>query len=235
LGPGGNGRRQAAPPTPAQRARRGRSRTRDERGAVQRLELVKAAAVDDARDDGADVEALARVDGHAAGELFGRERGLVHGGHGREARRGGRRRRRRRRIQVGDNAPRNGQRVRVIGREVVRDARRAAVHVGAAEVFRGHDLARGRLDERRAAEKNGARARHDDRLVRHGGHVRAARRARAHDHGDLRNARRRHARLVEENAPKVVAVGKHFVLRAAGGKITEINSREGTARGKKGE
>ncbi len=51
-----------------------------------------------------------------------------------------------------------------------------------------------------------------DRLVRHGGDVGAARSARAHDDGDLGDARGRHLRLVEEDPPEVVAVRKDFVL-----------------------
>lgn len=43
----------------------------------------------------------------------------------------------------------------------------------------------GCLDERRATKEDGAVALHNNRLVRHGGHVGAARSAAAHHHGDL--------------------------------------------------
>src|SRR5258708_31815484 len=45
----------------------------------------------------------------------------------------------------------------------------------------------------------------DDALVRHRRDIGAARRARAHDHGDLRNALRRHRRLVVEDAAEMLA------------------------------
>ena len=52
----------------------------------------------------------------------------------------------------------------------------------------------------------------DDGFVGHRRHVGAARCARAHHHGDLRDALRRHARLVVEDAPEMLAVGEHLVL-----------------------
>ena len=68
----------------------------------------------------------------------------------------------------------------------------------------------------------------DDRLVRHRRHVRAAGRARAHHDGDLRDALGRHARLVEEDAAEVLAIGKDLGLqrqeRAAG--VDEVDARQ---------
>ena len=68
----------------------------------------------------------------------------------------------------------------------------------------------------------------DDRFVRHRRHVGAAGRARAHDDGDLRDALGRHARLVEEDAAEVIAVGKDLGLqrqeRAAG--VDEVDARQ---------
>ena len=85
-----------------------------------------------------------------------------------------------------------------------------------------------RLHERRSAEEDRARALDDDRLVGHRRHVGAARRARSHDHGDLRNALGRHARLVEEDPPEVIAIGKDLGLqrqkRAA--RIDQVDARQ---------
>ena len=60
------------------------------------------------------------------------------------------------------------------------------------------------------------------------GNVGAARRAGAHDDGDLRDAGGRHGGLVVEDAPEVLAVGKHLGLQrqegAAG--VDEIDARQ---------
>ena len=74
-------------------------------------------------------------------------------------------------------------------------------------------LAGRRLHQRRAAQENRPGALHDHRLVRHRRHVRAARGARAHHDGDLRNPLGRHARLVEEDAAEVLAIGEHLRLQ----------------------
>jgi hypothetical protein len=112
--------------------------------------------------------------------------------------------------------------------EVVHDARQAGVHVAAAELLGGDDLARGRLHERRAAEEDRALLADDDRLVAHRGDVGAARRARPHDARDLRDAELRHRRLVEEDPPEVLAVGEDLVLerqeRAA--RVDEVHARQ---------
>ena len=111
---------------------------------------------------------------------------------------------------------------------MVGDARAAGVHVGAAELLGGDLLARGRLHERRPADEDRAGAAHDDRLVRHRGHVGAARGARAHDGRDLGDPLGRHARLVVEDPPEVLAVGEHLVLEgeecAAG--VDEVDAGE---------
>ena len=111
---------------------------------------------------------------------------------------------------------------------VVGHAGGARVDVGAAELLRGHLLAGGRLHERRAAEKDRARALDDHRLVAHRRDVGASGGAGAHDRRDLRNPRGRHHRLVEEDAPEVLAVRKDLVLHrqegAAG--IHQVDARE---------
>jgi hypothetical protein len=122
----------------------------------------------------------------------------------------------------------DAERVLVVDGEVVGDAADARVHVGAAELFGGNDLAGRGLHQRRAAEEDRAFVLHDDRFVGHRRDVRAAGRARAHHRGDLRNPLRRHARLVVEDAPEVIAVGEDFGLqrqeRAA--RIDQVDARQ---------
>ena len=102
------------------------------------------------------------------------------------------------------------------------------MHVGAAQLLGRHDLAGRRLHQRRAAEEDRSLVLDDDRLVGHRRHVGAAGRARAHDHGDLRNALRRHRRLVVEDAAEVIAVGKHvdLVRQVGAAGIDEIDARQ---------
>ena len=99
----------------------------------------------------------------------------------------------------------------VVG-QVVGDPAEPGVHVAAAELLRRHLLAGRRLHQRRPGEEDRALLPHDDRHVRHRRHVGAAGGARPHHHRDLRDARRAHPRLVVEDPPEVVAVGKHLVL-----------------------
>ena len=69
---------------------------------------------------------------------------------------------------------------------------------------------------------------HDDGLVAHGRHVGAARGARAQHDGDLRDAGRRHARLVVEDAAEVLAIGEDLGLqrqeRAA--RVDQVDARQ---------
>ena len=118
------------------------------------------------------------------------------------------------------------QRVLVVFGEVVGDAGEARVDVGAAQLLGRHLLAGRRLHQRRAAEEDRARALDDDRLVRHRRHVGAARRARAHDDGDLRDPLGRHPRLVEEDAAEVLAVGEDLGLQRQEGaaRIDEVDA-----------
>ena len=87
------------------------------------------------------------------------------------------------------------------------------MHVGAAEFFRRDHFAGGGLHQRRSAEEDRALVAHDDALVRHRRHIGAAGRAGAHHDRDLRDALRRHLRLVVEDAAKVALVGKDLVLQ----------------------
>ena len=132
------------------------------------------------------------------------------------------------RFRLRHEPARHPQRVRVVVGEVIDDARLARVHVAAAERL-GVDALAGRgLHQRRAAEEDRALLAHDDRLVAHRRHVGAARRARAHHDRELRDAARRHLRLVVEDAAEVLAVGEHVVLprqeRAA--RVDQVDARQ---------
>ena len=69
---------------------------------------------------------------------------------------------------------------------------------------------------------------HDDGLVRHRRHIGAAGRARAHHHGDLRDAERGQRRLVVEDAAEVLAVGKHLglVRQVGAAGVDQIDARQ---------
>ena len=99
----------------------------------------------------------------------------------------------------------------VIG-QMIGHARQAGVHIAAAQVFGGDHFTCGGFHQGRASEEDGALVLDDDGFVAHGGHIGATRRARAHDHGDLRNARCAHIGLVVEDAAKVITVREHLVL-----------------------
>ena len=73
----------------------------------------------------------------------------------------------------------------------------------------------------------------DDRLVRHRRHVGAAGGARAHHHGNLGDARGRHPRLVEEDAPEVVAVGEDLGLQRQEGaaRVDQVDAGQAVLEG----
>ena len=133
-----------------------------------------------------------------------------------------------RRIEVANDLAGDPERVLVRRGEVVGDARASRVHVGAPELLRADVLPGRRLHERRAADEDRPRPVDDHRLVRHRRHVRAAGGAGAHHDRDLRDPERREARLVEEDAPEVVAVGEDLRLQreegAAG--VDEVEARQ---------
>ena len=193
----------------------------DERLSVERLELVETRAVDDAGDQVACVGLVAEVFRDQAVELRRVGRGrlcwLVP-----RAGSGLRPCRLRTIWRASARACSSDDRV------VVGDAGLPRVHVGTAELLGGDVLPGCRLHERRAADEDRAGAAHDDRLVRHRRHVGAAGGARAHHDGDLRDALRRHLRLVEEDPAEMVAIGEDLVLQgqecAAG--VDEVDARE---------
>ena len=131
-------------------------------------------------------------------------------------------------VEVRDERAGQLERVRLVLGEVLGHAAEARVHVGAAEVLCGDDLAGRGLHHRRAAEEDRAVALHDDALVAHRRHVGAAGRARAEHARHLRDPARRHLRLVEEDPAEVVAVREHLVLqrqeRAAG--VDQVDARQ---------
>ena len=83
---------------------------------------------------------------------------------------------------------------------------------GLIALLGGHHLPGRGLHQRRAAEKDGALLAHDDGFIRHRRHVSAPGGAASHHRRDLRHPRRRHARLIVEDAPEMVPVGKDLGL-----------------------
>ena len=80
------------------------------------------------------------------------------------------------------------------------DAGDGGVHLGAAQLLVGGDLAGRGLQQRRAGQEHLGLVAHHDDVVGQARQVGAARGRRAVHHGDLRDAARRHARLVGEAA-----------------------------------
>ena len=107
------------------------------------------------------------------------------------------------------------------------------MYVGPTELLGAHELAGGRFDQWRAAQKYGAGTLHDDALIGHRRNIGAPGRARSHHAGELGDAARRESSLIEENAAEVLAVGKHLVLqwqiRAAG--IHQVDARQAVLTG----
>ena len=128
---------------------------------------------------------------------------------------------------------RHRQRVLVVIGELIGDTGDACVYVAAAERFCVDDFAGRCTHQRRAAEEDRALLLHDDRFVAHRRHVCAASGARSHDHGELRDARRRQACLVVEDAAEVIAVREDLVLqrqeRAA--RVDEVDAGQVILRG----
>ena len=78
------------------------------------------------------------------------------------------------------------------------------MYIRATKILRGNDLARCCLDQWRTAEENRPLFANDNRLVRHGRHIGATCRARAHDDSYLRNALRGHIGLIVENPTEMM-------------------------------
>ena len=86
------------------------------------------------------------------------------------------------------------------------------MHLGPAQLLGCDLLACRRFHERRAAEEDRRGSAHDHGFVAHRRYVGAAGRAGAHHRRDLRDPRRGHRRLVEEDPSEVIPVGEHFSL-----------------------
>ena len=101
----------------------------------------------------------------------------------------------------------------IVLRQVVRHAADRSVHARAAERFGIDHLAGGALHQVRAAEPHETGAFHHDDAIAERRQVRAARDARPHHGGDLRDAQLApHQRIVEEDAAGAVLAGKDAVL-----------------------
>ena len=192
----------------------------NQRRAVAGLEFLEVAAVDQARDDLAHVVGLLDVRVDDAVDLLGPKQRLAWLGdvqrQGFDA------------VQAADDLAGDRQCMVVVLRKVIGDAGDAGVHVGTAQLLGTDDLAGRRLDQRWSGEKDRALLADDDRLVRHRRHVRPARGTRAHHHADLRDALRRHRRLIVENAAEMIAVRKDVGLigqvRAPG--VDQVDARQ---------
>ena len=191
----------------------------DQRRAVVRLVFVEAAAVDDARDDLAHVEAGLDVVGDDAVELC---RVVV-------------RRPRARAVDALSSPPACDCAtisramaiacVLVVGRVVAGAARCWCACRRRRAPRRVDHLAGGRLHQRRPAEEDAAVAAHDDAVVGQRRDVGAAGGAMAEHHGDLRHAQLGQHALVAEDAPAVVAVGEELGLQRqeAAGAVAQVD------------
>ena len=176
-----------------------------QRGAIQRLELVKAGPVDQPRDDLVHVVLRSNVfrdEGVKIGWVVRRwlgQRLVVHAPV-----RGA--------LELRDDLACDGDRVRIVEREVIRDARNPRVEVGSAEVLGGNINSRGGLHQRWPADEDRPLTFDDHRLVAHGRHICAAGGRRSHHERDLRDRKRRESGLVVKDPPEMLAVGEDFVL-----------------------
>ena len=100
------------------------------------------------------------------------------------------------------------------------------MHIATTKCLGVDHLAGGRFHQGGSAKENGALVADDNGFVAHRGNVGSAGRAGTEHGGYLRDALRRHAGLVVEDAAEVVAIRKHFILfwqKCAAG-IHEVNT-----------
>ena len=131
-------------------------------------------------------------------------------------------------IEVRDDRSTQRERVLVVERLVVGHTGTSRVHLRPTQLLGRDVLAGRRLHERRAAQEDRSGALHDDGLVAHRGHVRAAGSARTHDQRHLRDRGCRHPGLVVEDPPEVVTVREHVGLERQEGAaaVHEIDARQ---------
>ena len=202
---------------------------RHERLAVERLELVEPAAVDQAGDDLADLERPAEVGRDRGVEMGDAGSGIALGGCGRRLGRAAIPGRiGRPAVEVGDDRSAERQGVLVVERLVVGDAADPGVDARATELL-GADVLAGRsLHQRRTAEEDRPGPADDHGLIAHRRDVRPARRRRAHDERDLRDRGRRQPGLVVEDPAEVIAVGEHLRLerQECPAAVDEVDARQ---------
>ncbi len=179
-------------------------KTADQRRTIERLELVEFGAIDEAGDHFADIEGFARIVGHDAVQFFRRIMWFdrspdfkidVFGA-----------------VERVDDTSCQRQRMAVIIGIMVRDAGGAGMDVGSAQFLCSHHFTGGGLYQGRSAEEDRTLVLDDDRLVAHRRHIGSPCRAASHDDGDLRNAFRRHGRLIVKDASEMIPIRKDLVL-----------------------
>ena len=192
----------------------------NERGAIERLEFVEFAAVDEARDDLALVERLLQVGADDAGNFGGIEQRRAHRAdvavellHA---------------VERADDVAGLGDRLHLVAREMIGDAGDGAVHLRAAQRVAVDDLADRGFHDLRAAEMDAAVARGHHDLVGERRDIGAAGGAFAEHRCDLRNAGGRHPALPVERAAEMILVRKHLValLQVGAAAIDEIDHRQ---------
>ena len=138
---------------------------RDQRLAVERLELVQGGVVDEAGNDLAHVEGRAGIAREHAVDLARIEARRLHrlAHHALTAAH----------MEMAYDVARNGESLLVVLGEMINHARSARMHIATAEGFSVDFLTGCRLNQGRTTKENRALLAHDHRLVAHGRDVSA--------------------------------------------------------------
>src|SRR5512146_267566 len=115
-------------------------------------------------------------------------------------------------IQAGNTGAEDGQGVLIIPCVVIGYAGYARMHFGPAQLLGRDMLARCRLYQGWAAQKDRSRSSYNHCFIANRGHISASRRTGAHDGGQLRDTKSRHACLIVEYPSKVFTVGEDVRL-----------------------
>ena len=134
-------------------------------------------------------------------------------------------------VQPPDDLASDANGVGVVLGEVVAHAGEARVHFRAAQRLVVHLLARRHLHQRWPAEENLRLPLDQDGVVREAGDIGAASGGGAEDERDLRDARRRHARLVGERAPAEVGEELGLIEQIRARRLDEVDAGQAVARG----